>query len=138
MADVQIVGLEEFGRRLDQFSQDVERKMIRKAAGAGAEVFRREIRAKVPVRSEPGLKGKEQRGPGWLKKHIGRWSRSGSGTYSVFVGVMNKAFYWLFHEFGSSHEPANPVIRPVFDTKKGEAQQAFEESLKLQIAEALK
>ena len=139
MADsVQILGLEDMGRTMDLLTQKVQRQMVRKATNAGAEVYRREIRARVPVRQDKYLKGKNQRGPGYLKKHIGRTGKATrDGEYVVSVGPMAGAFYWRFRELGSSHEPAQPVIRPVFDTKTPEAENKFAETLKADIAAEL-
>jgi HK97 gp10 family phage protein len=145
-ADVKIVGLQKLGETLDLFTQDVQRKMIRKAASAGIEVFRREIRAKAPVRVEVGItgfrntaKGKKQRQPGYLKKHIGRWSKVRSGeSYSVMTGPTPSAFYAKFYELGTSHQPARPFMRPAFDSKNSEAQRVFADTLNQQIVERLK
>jgi HK97 gp10 family phage protein len=52
-------------------------------------------------------------------------------VYSQIVGIskgdITKAFYGKFSEYGSSHEPARPWIRPAFDESKDEAYQKIEE-----------
>ena len=143
--DVQIFGLEDLGRAVNQFTQKMQRTMIRAAANAGAEVYRKEIRAKAPVRVEVGstgfrktAKGKAAREPGYLKKHIGRMSKVNSEeSYSVMVGPTKSAFYAKFQELGTSHQPARPFMRPAFDSKTAEAERVFTETLKEQIAENL-
>lgn len=139
MADVKVVGLEDMGRTVQLFTQKLQRQMIRNAANAGAEVFRREIRAKAPVRESQDLKGKDKRPPGYLKKHIGRTSKAlREGDLQVIVGPMKKAFYARFYELGTSHQPARPFMRPAFDSKKKEAEDVFATTLKVQIAAELK
>jgi len=140
MADsVKVVGLEDLGRTVELFKQKLQRTMVRKAANAGVEVFRREIRARAPVRQDEGLKGKEQRKPGYLKKHIGRWVKvKGQESYSVMVGPMASAFYARFYELGTSHQPARPFMRPAFDQKAPEAEKVFAATLKQQIEAELK
>ena len=136
---VQIIGLQELGDSVEQFTQKVQRQMIRKATNAGAEVFRREIRAKAPVRDDQYLKGNKKRAPGYLKKHIGRTNKAlPNEGFQASVGPTKSAFYGRFLELGTSHQPATPFMRPAFDSKTGEAETAFANTLKQQIAEALK
>jgi HK97 gp10 family phage protein len=135
--DVKLVGLEDLGRTVDMFTQAVQKKMIRKAGNAGAEVFRREIRARAPVRDDKYLKGKNKRGPGYLKRHIGRTTKATEDSYKVSVGPTKSAFYARFIEMGDSHQSAHPFIRPAFDTKVDEAERTFEDSMKAQIVEQL-
>ncbi|MFA5305986.1 MAG: HK97-gp10 family putative phage morphogenesis protein [Candidatus Babeliales bacterium] len=62
---------------------------------------------------------------------IGTVRKLKSGVYSQIVGIskgdITKAFYGKFSEYGSSHEPARPWIRPAFDESKDEAYQKIEE-----------
>lgn len=133
-----VLGLEDLGRSVDLFTQAVQRRMIRKAGNAGAEVFRREIRAKAPVREDDYTKGKNQRKPGYLKKHIGRTSKASNDSYKVSVGPMPGAFYAKFIELGTGHQPAKPFIRPAFDSKVHDAETKFTETMKAELAAGLK
>jgi HK97 gp10 family phage protein len=137
--NVTVVGLQELGAKIDKLVDGITtRGGLRKASNAGAEVFRRELRAKAPVRADKYLKGPKQRKPGYLKKHIGRWTRTNQDGLSVFVGPTKSAFYARFLEFGTGNEPARPFIRPVFDSKADAAAKAFEEELAKQIDGAQK
>jgi HK97 gp10 family phage protein len=144
MAD-EMVGLKELGSAMTQFSQKVEKKLVRHAVNAGAEVFRREIRAKAPVRVEVGqtgfrntAKGKEQREPGYLKKHIGRQIKVSDSAYTVEIGPTKSAYYGAFDELGTKHQPARPFMRPAFDSKQVEAERVFAETMQVDIDKELK
>jgi HK97 gp10 family phage protein len=136
--NVTVVGLQELGAQIDKLFRDTAKKAIKKASNAGTEVFRREIRAKAPVRQDEYPKGSKQRKPGYLKKHIGRWSKQNSdGSLSTFTGPTKSAFYGKFYEFGTSHQSANPFMRPVFDSRQGEAERVFAETLEAEIKKEL-
>lgn len=155
MADVTVVGLQEIGAKLDKLFKDSAKKAIRKASAAGAEVYRREIRAKAPVRQDDYLKGRRKRGPGYLKKHIGRWFKfNQDGSLSVFVGPTKSAFYGRIvekghvkgnspfgrayeAEFGTANTPAHAFMRPAFDSQTEKAKQVFEEVAMAEIAKEI-
>jgi len=42
--------------------------------------------------------------------------------------------YWWLVEFGTSHAPAQPFMRPAFERKKGEAMRVVTESLRKGLA----
>lgn len=56
-----------------------------------------------------------------------------NGVYSQIVGIskgdISKAYYGKFSEWGSSHEPARPWIRPAFDESKDEAYQRIKSTI---------
>ena len=147
-SNVTIVGLKELGDALDNLGIRGQRDGIRAAIKPAAEVFRREIRARTPVRAEEELKHKkfnrktgkaEMRKPGYAKAHVGRWIKTESdGSLSAFVGYTPSAFYMKFREFGTKHQSAKPIVRPVFDSKSDEATKAFADELMNQIEAALK
>jgi HK97 gp10 family phage protein len=139
VSDVTVIGLTELGATLDKLFKEDAKKAISAAIKPASEVFRREIRAKAPVREEGGGKGKNQRQPGYLKKHIGRWIRKNpDGSLSSYVGPTKSAFYARYYEFGTQHQPARPFMRPVFDGKKDEAEKVFAATLEAEIKKALK
>ena len=41
-----------------------------------------------------------------------------SVTYRV--GVPRRSFYWRFQEFGTSHQPARPFVRPAVEATRAE------------------
>lgn len=81
---------------------------------------------------------------GDLQKNIkmGKVRKSKSGTYSQVVGPakgdITKSFYGKFSEYGSSHEPARPWMRPAFDESKEEAYQKIEQIISNGIENAFK
>lgn len=115
MSNVTVVGLQELGAKLDKMFKDTAKKAVREAIKPAAEVYRREIRAKAPVRQDEAPKGKNKRQPGYLKKHIGRWIKPNSdGSLSAFIGPTKSAFYGRYYEYGTSHQPARAVHAPGF------------------------
>ena len=137
--NVVVLGLRELGSTCDMLTQQVQRQIIRKAANAGAEVFRREIRAKAPVRDDQYTKDKIKRGPGYLKKQIGRSSKTQrEGSLTVSVGPTKSAYYARFPELGTAHQGAHPFIRPAFDSKTPEAEKVFADTMNVGIAAVLK
>lgn len=155
MPDVTVIGMQQLGAKFDKLFKEDAKKAIRKAAAAGAEVYRREIRAKAPVREDDYLKGRKKRGPGYLKKHIGRWIKPNpDGSLSVFVGPTKSAFYGrivekghvkgdsafgrLYQaEFGSGNTPAHAFIRPAFDSQTATAERVFAEVAAAEIAKGI-
>lgn len=81
---------------------------------------------------------------GELQKNIkiGKVRKSKSGTYSQVIGPakgdISKAYYGKFSEYGSSHEPARPWMRPAFDESKEEAYQKIEQIISDGIENAFK
>lgn len=122
---VEMVGLKEFGTKLDLLPKEVEKRIVRTSLKTGIEVFRRGLRAKAPIRKEGGAKkakAGKTRDPGYLQKHIGRWfvtdaalnlkggstkseaealAKIGSEHFAAMVtGPMPSAFYGGFVEEG--------------------------------------
>ena len=109
-----------------------QRKVSRKAARAGAVVFRDAVRASAPVRT------------GRLKKSVSVDTVRGSLTAGVKfkkVRVTKKSkkgkhknilpFYWWMIENGTSKMPAHPFVRPAYDANVKKAENAaFEQYLK--------
>ena len=105
-------------------SQAEQRKVSRKAVRAGAVVFRDAVRANAPVRS------------GLLKRSVSVDTVRGSATAGVkFKKVSAKKkgkkgkhkstpYYWYFLENGTSNMPAQPFVRPAFDTSVKQAEEA--------------
>jgi HK97 gp10 family phage protein len=116
---------------------------IRGALFAAAKVFKEEARIRAPV-------GDDTPSPGRLRDNIitvrGRNNRHGvAESYMVTVrtgrrgkgalGALARAYsnrdawYWRFVEFGTNKMPAQPFLRPAFETKKHEALAVFRTQL---------
>lgn len=80
-------------------------------------------RARAPVRQRGTIKGlSETKGrlPGYLRASIRRAVKKepdANGSMTVGVGASRAAFYWMFQEFGTRHQPARPFLRPAFDAQ---------------------
>ena len=124
-------GFKELEADFKLLSNAEQRKVSRKAVRAGAVVFRDAVRANAPVRS------------GVLKRSISVDTVRGSATAGVkFKKVPAKKkgkkgkhktmpYYWYFLEHGTSKMPAQPFVRPAFDTSVKQAEEAaFNQYLK--------
>ena len=135
MSDLNIIG----GRELDAFLQSlpakVEKNIMRSALRAGANAFKEEVKASIPVHL------------GELRRSVRVSTRSKGGTVTASLKVGNKkAWYWRFVEFGTAahrigpknaralalagvvvgwvHHPGarpKPFMRPAFDSKAASA-----------------
>lgn len=137
MADslkVEIKGARELDELLKQLPDRVAKQVLAGALMSGGQVIRAEIQRRAPVRHDAGAKkiGKGAKGrlPGFLRASIARRRiRRGSAALTIGVGPLRSAFYAMFQEFGTRHQPARPFMRPAFDAKAGEALQKIGEAL---------
>src|SRR5690348_5638329 len=123
-----VKGLDDLMRTLGQLPAKIQEKALVTATGAGAKVLQDEMTSRAPVRHDNELKKLSKRStrarlPGFLKASIGRRRvDKGSGsTVTYQVGVLAAAFYAIFYEFGTRHQPARPFIRPAVETTQGAA-----------------
>ena len=130
---VEVTGLKELAEKLAQMGPRLERNGLRAAVSAGAEVIRKEARARAPVAT-----GTLRRA--FYKKQIRE--QSGQKQQTFFVGVRSgkryapkgqDAYYWRFQEFGTAKMPARPFLRPAFESKKNEAVEAMKKKLRDRI-----
>ena len=133
-------GLDDLQRTLTQLPGKVQEKTLVTATSAGAKVLQAEMTARAPVRQDNELKklskgSTQARLPGFLKASIGRRRvNNGSGNSVTYqVGVIGRAFYAIFYEFGSRHQPARPFIRPAVETTQDEAVNRMADSLRTGI-----
>ncbi|WAT01519.1 HK97-gp10 family putative phage morphogenesis protein [Rouxiella chamberiensis] len=129
---------------LDTLSKSETKQVLNKAARAGAEVLRAAVENNAPVRT-----GKLKRnvvvlsrksGPGEAVAgvHIRGTNPSGTNSDTTTKGSsQNNAFYWRFIELGTSKMPANPFVRPAYDTNQELAAQAGFDMLNAAIDEVL-
>ena len=134
-----VIGLQELGARMNMFTDQVQKRTVRKAANAGAAVFQKEMRLRAPVRQDERPMGSKQRMPGYLKKHISRRGKpTADGGFEVQIAPLKSAFYARFLELGTSHQGATPFMRPTFDNKTAAAEEAFATAMRNDIAELLR
>ncbi len=154
MIDVEIKGLKELKKNLEQLPMKMEKRIVGQALRQGANVFRDEARKNVPVAT------------GRLKKAIQVSSaRAGRKLLSMMNVKVSykKAWYARFVEFGTGPhiiKPKNkealsiggqvvkevqhpgavakPFMRPAFDTKWQKAIDKFKEVVAQKLNEVVK
>lgn len=124
--------LKSFASDLQALSKVENRRVLNAATRAGAAIITKEAKKRAPVKT------------GKLKRNIVTLSAKGQGAYSAVSGVHirgrnprtgnsdntmkkdnpNNAYYWRFIEMGTSKKPASPFIRPAFESRLNEAEEA--------------
>lgn len=104
MFTVQVDGLDQLARTLRELPQAVEKKTVSNALKAGAQPIRGMASA-IMARGKDAPHAADNVGV-----TVGR-----SG-HSIAIGPTKDFFYWLFQEFGTVRNPAQPALRPAFDT----------------------
>lgn len=120
MADlsVEILGLRELDRALQELAWPAARRALRKGMRKGANVVRDEVRAKAPVDT------------GNLKRRIRTRERSEEeGNMRFAVEIPRSAFYGRFLEYGTSKMAAKPFLRPAAEGKTEAAVTAMRDAL---------
>lgn len=136
--DIKVLGLDELARQLKTLPEKLAKNGLRAAVNAGAEVIRKDAANRAPVAT------------GRLKKAIYKKQireKSNNNQQTFFVGARSgkkyrqknqDAYYWRFLEFGKAKMPAQPFLRPAFDTNKTRAVEAIAKKLKQRIDELAK
>jgi|SRR5579871_118008 len=137
---VNVRGLAELQRTLEQLPAKVQEHVLVVAVSAGAKYLQDKIAQAAPVRADNALKkmggiGTKARLPGFLKASIGRRrDDKGSGSSVTYnVGVITAAFYAKFIEFGTRHQAARPFLRPAVDSNQDGAVNRMADTLSRQI-----
>ncbi|BET62255.1 HK97-gp10 family putative phage morphogenesis protein [Yersinia pseudotuberculosis] len=132
------------GKDLELLSKAENRKVLNRAARAGATVFRDEVRQKAPrktgkiARNVVVLSQRGRNGDSVAGVHIrGTNPDTGNSDNSMKAANKNNAFYWRFIEMGTSKMAAYPFVRPAYDAKEAAAAQAAFNELNQAIDEAL-
>lgn len=150
---------------LTQFAKDFQDQVLRSATRAGALVFLDEMRLRAPV-GERNDSTKSEYQPGTLKKSIYHYydkNKSVQGKQVYAVGPnKTKAPHWFFAEYGHyivnvtwrdetgqiwaskkrlpekvKWVPANPYIRPTWDSKKDDAIRAMQARMQERLKEIM-
>src|SRR5581483_8155041 len=107
----QVGGLDGLEQKLNNLAPKAARGAIRKAARQAGKTWQEQ--ESISVRTSAGA-GEEE---------------GTTGSVTVSVGPTKPGFYMLWQEFGSIHQPAKPVLQPVFDETAGQVLDAFIENL---------
>ncbi|MCG8670208.1 MAG: HK97 gp10 family phage protein [Pseudomonadales bacterium] len=127
--DYKIEGLKELDEVLKKLPAKMQASSQRNSLRAAARVIQKEMKNKAPVRSRDAVVYDSRgniREPGFLKnKGIiitrGRTPGNSKELYRIRVGISREAFYGMFPELGTRHQPAQPYLRPAWEEKKEEA-----------------
>lgn len=138
MIKVELNGLAETLKVLQNVKRAAQGKILRKAAGAMSKILVKEVKARVPV--DTGL----------TRKSIGRRVKTyrKSGTVSAIVGPRtgfkdeetghDPAKTAHLVEFGTVHSQPEPFMRPSLDASGGRMVSAATEVIKVGLVEAAK
>jgi HK97 gp10 family phage protein len=136
---IQITGLSDLEKNLEQFSDRIAKNILRGAVSAGAAVIRNEARLKAPkdtgemARDIMIKRARDSRGSGLITYHVFVRTGKKSRLAGKKRNVNRDSFYWRFVEFGTAKMSAKPFMRPAFDTAKERAVQAIKEYLAARI-----
>lgn len=138
-------GLNDLAKDLELLSRAENKKVLRDATRAGAEVIAQEITDRAPEQT-----GKLKRNIVVLTQrsknrneiasgvHIrGRNMQTNNSDNKMKANDPRNAFYWRFVEIGTSNMPAHPFVRPAFDTRQEEAANAAIKRMNQAIDEVL-
>jgi HK97 gp10 family phage protein len=153
------IDITDFVNKLRQIMPNIETsELFPKAIRKGAEVFVAPLEAATPIRwanltrSGAPLKKyktkyhvKAYRPPGSARRSVIVYKRNRGTSYyqsdvnattSYLVGYEKKmAYYMYWNEYGNKHQPARPVIRPVFDVLNQDAIEAALAYIKKEMGE---
>lgn len=161
---VEFKGLSEISRAMRELPKRIDRKILDDGLLAGANIVRDQARALAPVLMHPDPRWR----PGALKRaiqsarltasqtqyaaevivhvrklsaqQIGAFKRRAAKRKRPANGRLNPddPFYWFFVEFGAAGRPAQPFLRPAFESRKQQAVDAaikiFSDRVQLEIA----
>ena len=126
--EVKVEGLTELLEKFTALDERVAKRALRKALRAGGKVFKDAIIARTPVKT------------GQLRDDIiaATSVNASEGTGTTSAGPTKHSYYGEFEEFGTSHQPAKPFIRPAFDAAGDDALEAFVSVITEEVDEASK
>ncbi|QGP56900.1 phage protein, HK97 gp10 family (plasmid) [Piscirickettsia salmonis] len=115
-----VEGLRELEQKLKTLEPKKIRSLNRRALRKAAEPVETQMKANAPQKS------------GALVESIKRRSKKGKGRrtiVNVTVGPTRKIHYAIEQEYGSSHQPARPFIRPALNDNAQKAINIFKSDL---------
>lgn len=140
---VRVDGLQDLLQRMRDLNSKTKRKFIRSGALAGANVIKKAVQQRAPVRTgelkaaistrrsrkfSDTAKGYEQRDVGIFKVRGGKYANTARNRRLGRVGktfeVDPPSYYWRFLEFGTVRMAPHPFMRPGFDQSKQQAANA--------------
>lgn len=146
MITVQITGLKELQKALEQLPKEIQGRPLRSAVSAAAKVIVDDVKTRVPVGETGNLKTAVYRYRSRRNSATGRETffvgiRQGKAQYKDTaynrrkgrVGknykTAGEAYYWRFLEFGTAKMQAKPFLRPAFEANKSRAVEVMKDRL---------
>ena len=146
MISVQVTGLKELEKALQQLPKEIQGRPLRSAVSAAAKVIVDDVKSRVPVGETGNLKTAVYRYRSRRNSATGRETffvgiRQGKAQYKDTaynrrkgrVGknykTAGEAYYWRFLEFGTAKMQAKPFLRPSFEANKSRAVEVIKERL---------
>jgi HK97 gp10 family phage protein len=133
-------GAEHINDVLAQLGKRVATRALKKAVEQGAQPVLEEAKARAPILKQPDGRRK----PGELRDSICAEvklnARKGTARAKIGpkrtegAGRQDPGCWGLMEEFGSVHNPAQPYLRPAYDSKGDAAVEELTESLRSAIA----
>jgi len=138
-------GLNDLAKDLERLSRAENKKALRDATRAGAEVLADEVRARAPVDTGKTKRNvvvvtQRSRRQGEIASgvHIrGTNPQTGNSDNTIKANNPKNAFYWRFVELGTSNMQSHPFVRPAFDSRIEDAAGAAINRLNRAIDQAL-
>jgi HK97 gp10 family phage protein len=121
-----IEGAEELNEALRDVGDSVTGIIVRQAAEAGANVIAEEAQRLAPV-DEGDLRDSIKAKPRRIQQ----------GRAQFEIGPGGDAWYGKLVELGTEKMPAKPYLRPAFDAKQEEAQQAVADAIRAALEDVL-
>lgn len=144
MMTVEVKGLSELSRDMKALGPKIALKALRGALVAGAGVVKKDVIARVPVKTGTlkkavYIKRMTKQNPFAERVIVG--IRHGRGTWKKKDGQVDKsndAFYWKFLEFGTKFISRQNFVVNSFESKKDQALTKIKEVLTRKIAQIVR
>lgn len=129
---VNVTGLADLERRLSALGKDMGGKIARGAAAAGVNVIKAEARRRVPVKTgaaKQAIVTKRVRGTPLAAEYVVGFKKAKKADRNG----PKDGWYARLLEFGTVKMPAQPFMRPAFDTQKQAAVDKVAQVLKKRL-----
>jgi HK97 gp10 family phage protein len=128
--DGDIIGLERFNQNIDRLPYTMQRTVIVRALRQAAEPIR--VRAQELAPDDPTTPGSR------IKENMmTQVSDATIDGATALIGPSRKGFVGEFAEWGTSHQAAEPFLRPAYDEQREEAIRILGEGLASEIEKEL-
>jgi len=120
----QVIGLSEANEILKQLPGRVQKRVLQNAVNAGLRVVLKATKDVAPKHEGPQSAKSKRYGTIRENLKLQTYTRLPETARGGRV-TTGDAFWAVFYEFGTAHQPARPFMRPASDNAQGEATAAF-------------